>query len=74
MATQPLHNILHAPSQSGRMVKWAIKLSEYDIEYRIRTAAKSQVLADFVIELTSKEVESLAPRESWMLYVNRASS
>jgi len=51
----PLRAILHSPSQSGRVAKWAIELSEYDIEYRNKTCAKSQVLADFIVELPTKE-------------------
>lgn len=51
MKSQPLHTVLHIPSQSGRLVKWAIELSEYDMEYKPRTSSKAHVLADFVIEL-----------------------
>ncbi|KAL0286918.1 UNVERIFIED_CONTAM: hypothetical protein Sangu_2715300 [Sesamum angustifolium] len=37
---------------SGRLVKWAIELSEYDISYLPRTSIKAQALADFVSEMT----------------------
>jgi len=55
MGSMPLCAILHIPSQSGRLAKWEIELSEYDIEYRNKTYAKSQVLADFIVELPTKE-------------------
>ena len=55
MTSQPLRTVLQSPSQSGRLEKWAIELSEYDIEYKPPTSSKSQVLADFVIELAPKE-------------------
>ena len=58
MTTQPLRSFLHSPNQSGRLTKWAVELSEYDIDYRIRTYAKSQVLADFFIELPASESET----------------
>lgn len=33
MSTHLLRRIHHSPSISGRMAKWAIELSEYDIEF-----------------------------------------
>ena len=33
LTTLPLRTILHSPSQSGRLAKWAVELSECDIEY-----------------------------------------
>ena len=52
----PMKQILHKPETSGRLVKWEIKLSEFDIRYKPRTAIKGQVLADFIMEFTSKEL------------------
>ena len=31
---------------------WAIELSEFDIQYRPRTAIKGQAVADFIVEFT----------------------
>ena len=32
------------------MLKWAIELGQFDLEYRSRTAIKGQALADFILE------------------------
>src|SRR5690606_6910148 len=53
LSTQPLRTVMQNTNQSGRLSKWVIELSEYDITYKNRTTAKSQVLADFLIELNS---------------------
>ncbi|KFK24358.1 hypothetical protein AALP_AAs56437U000100, partial [Arabis alpina] len=74
LSTFPLRSVLHSPSQSGRLAKWAIELSEYDIDYRGRTSAKSQVLADFLIELPDEIKEVEVPSLPWLLHVDGASS
>ena len=51
----PMKQILHKPETSGRLVKWAIELSEFDIRYKSRIVVKGQVLADFIMEFTSIE-------------------
>ena len=48
----PMKQILHKPETSGRLVKWAIELSEFDIRYEPRTTIKGQILADFIMEFT----------------------
>jgi len=37
----------------GWMVRWAIELSEFDVQYEPRGPIKGQVYADFVVELFS---------------------
>ncbi|XP_016191477.1 uncharacterized protein LOC107632294 [Arachis ipaensis] len=69
---QPLRQILTRPELAGRLIKWSIELSEYDIQYQSRGAIKSQALADFVAKLTQ---EDTSPQEDpWTLYVDGASN
>ena len=51
--------ILHKPDASGRPLKWAIELSEFDFIYRPRYAIKGQVLVDFIIELSNMSKDSV---------------
>ena len=51
----PMKQVLHKPETLGRLMKWAIELSEFDIRYKPKTAIKGQVLPDFVMEFTSAE-------------------
>ena len=41
-----------SPEAAGRVALWAVKLSEFDIQYCPRTAIKGQVVADFIFEFT----------------------
>ncbi|XP_059292068.1 uncharacterized protein LOC132045492 [Lycium ferocissimum] len=83
ITTYPLKNIMHKPELSGRLTKWAVEISGYDIEYRPRTAIKSQILADFVADFTPSmvpEVEKelmLTPGKFtgvWSLHTDGASN
>ena len=52
----PMKQVLHKPETSGRLMKWAIELSEFDIRYKSKTAIKGHILLDFVMEFTSTEL------------------
>ena len=49
---QPLKRAMSSPEVPGRMALWAIELSEFDVQYRPRTAVKGQIVADFIVEYT----------------------
>ena len=58
---------------AGRMLKWSLELSEFDILYESRTALKAQALADFVAEMTMLETPTNGDQR-WTMYVDGASS
>jgi hypothetical protein len=45
-----LSEILNNREAAGKIAKWAIELSMYDIVYKPRTTIKAQALSDFVAE------------------------
>ncbi|XP_052209233.1 uncharacterized protein LOC127812750 [Diospyros lotus] len=69
---QPLRQILQRPKCSGRLTKWAIELSEYDISFEQRKAIKVQELVDFIVECTHVAQEDTFTNE-W-LFVDGASN
>ncbi|KAL0320132.1 UNVERIFIED_CONTAM: hypothetical protein Sradi_5274700 [Sesamum radiatum] len=66
----PLKQTLGKPNTSGRLVKWAVELSEYDISYAPRTTIKAQVLANFVSEMARMTVEDTSSNQVWLLHVD----
>ena len=74
----PMKQVLHKPETSGRLMKQAIELSEFDIRYRPKIAIKGQVLADFVMEFTSaetaKDAQTMTNFFAWKLFVDGASN
>ena len=49
-----LRRAVSNPEAAGRMALRAIKLSEFDIQYRSCTSIKGQVVADFIVEFMWK--------------------
>ncbi|KAF8082314.1 hypothetical protein N665_0834s0005 [Sinapis alba] len=70
LTTFLLQTILHSSIQSRRLAKWAVELSEYDIEYRTKTCTKSQVLADFIVEFPTEDMTNKEPNSTWLLHID----
>ena len=55
-------------------MKWVIELSEHGLIYELRGLVQTQMLANFVAELTSSEDEHQDKHDKWMLSVDGASN
>ncbi|GKU95478.1 hypothetical protein SLEP1_g8835 [Rubroshorea leprosula] len=74
LTDQPLRQILQKPECSGRLIKWAVELGEFEITFQQRSAIRAQALADFVVECTPCPSTSTLEPNEWTLYVDGASS
>jgi hypothetical protein len=65
----PIGDVLHNKEAVGRTAKWACELTAHDIEFRPRTAIKTQALVDFIFEWTKHQVqENPEATEVWKMY------
>ena len=75
LTDMPLRSVFLKPDLLGRMMKYAIKLSAYRVQFQPREAKKAQVIADFIVEyavLTEDQEEGETPE--WVLHVDGSSS
>ncbi|KAL0428288.1 UNVERIFIED_CONTAM: Pro-Pol polyprotein [Sesamum latifolium] len=70
----PLKQTLGKPDTLGRLVEWAVELSEYDISYVPRTTIKAQALTDFISEMAGMSVENASQDQVWLLHVDGSST
>ncbi|XP_057758495.1 uncharacterized protein LOC130979143 [Arachis stenosperma] len=69
---QPLRQVLQKPELAGRLVKWSVELSEFDIKYEGRASIKSLFLADFIAEFSVPNITE--NYIEWSLYVDGSSN
>ncbi|KAJ9546251.1 hypothetical protein OSB04_025958 [Centaurea solstitialis] len=71
------------PELTGRLAKWSIYLCGFDLEYKAKTAIKSQALADFIAEFSPRteppshnEVNNVTIQDNkpWILHVDGSSN
>ncbi|XP_024042712.1 uncharacterized protein LOC127901426 [Citrus sinensis] len=82
MTDQPIRQVLQKPDASGRLVKWSVELSEFDLSYRLRGAIKAQALADFMVDRAGpgEEVQEEQPaghedpKRVWLVMVDGSRS
>ena len=48
----PLCQVLQKLEPSGRLLKWAIELGQFDVNFHPKTIIKGQTLVDFITEFT----------------------
>jgi hypothetical protein len=58
----PLRDILRNQDATGRISKWAVKLSALNINFKSRTAIKSQTLVDFMAEWRENQLPTPTER------------
>ncbi|KAL2245958.1 UNVERIFIED_CONTAM: Gag-Pol polyprotein [Sesamum indicum] len=71
LTNHPLKQVMSKSDTSGRMIKCAVELGEFDIEFQTRSAVKAQVFADFLVELVGEQPEK---EERWLLHVDGSST
>ncbi|XP_065619152.1 uncharacterized protein LOC136063143 [Quercus suber] len=74
LTDKPLRRAMSNPEAAGRLALWAIELSEFDIQYRPRTAVKGQVVADFIAEFTNGEDRGAEESPQWSIHVDGSSN
>jgi len=75
MTGLPIRKVLQKPNVAGRMVRWAVELSEFDVQYEPRGPIKGQVFADFVVELSSVNAQQEEEASfRWVLSVDGSSN
>ena len=75
MTDHPLKKAMNKLEVVGRLIQWAIELSEFDIKYLPRHAIKAQALADFIVEFTLSHSDSeVVEDKKWIIHVDGSST
>ena len=70
----PLRRAISSPEVARRMALWAVELSEFVIQYRLRTAIKGQAMADFIVEFAQSEDKGEENAAQWSIHTDGSSN
>ena len=72
MTDHPLKKAMNKLEAAGRLIQWAVELSEFNIRYQPRHAIKAQALANFIVEFTPScnDVEGREDSKKWVVHVD----
>jgi len=69
MTEYPLGDIIRNKDANRHLVKWAMELCPFSLEFASRTTIKCQPLVDFIVEWTDLSTPaSQGPAEYWKMY------
>ena len=76
LTNHPLKLEMNKLEVVGRLIQWAIGLSEFDIRYQPRSAIKAQVLADFITKFSPNhgDLERADEAKTWVVYIDGSST
>ncbi|XP_050264018.1 uncharacterized protein LOC126708230 [Quercus robur] len=74
MTDHPLKKAMNKLEAAGRLIQWAVELSEFDIRYQPRHAIKAQALADFIAEFTPRCNDEVQEDKNWVVHVDGSST
>ena len=71
---KPLRRAMSNPVATSQLALWAIKLSEFNIQYRPHIAIKGQVIANFIAEFTNREDKGVYKGPQWSIHTDGSSN
>jgi len=74
MSDLAIRKVLQKSDVAGRMVRWAVELYEFDVQYEPRGPIKGQIYADFVVELSLAATHQEGASFKWVLSVDGSSN
>ena len=72
MTDYPLKKAMNRLEAAGRLIQWAVELSEFDVKYQPRNAIKAQALVDFIAEFTPSydNLDEMKGSKKWVVHVD----